>query len=168
MNRRAVFFAVLLAGCASAPPPAPVTQTTASAGPSTTTGVTPSAGPFVECDLVCERAKVVSAQPDHHAQATANVNRVLEAMHPQLLACYEKRVVASPDAHGFITVDILVAPDGSVRDVGTTGGALLGARTMDCIVEQVRKAKFDPPHGGGTMRVEVPFSLRTAAQAELQ
>lgn len=167
MNRSILFGSLLVVGCAAAPPPPAVAQTTSSTSTMTSTSTSTST-PFVECDLVCERAKVISAQPDYHAQATANVNRVLEAMHPQLLACYTKRVTASPNAHGFIVVDILVAPDGTVRDVGATGGALLGQRTMDCLVEQVRKAKFDPPHGGGTMRVEVPFSLHSASLADAQ
>lgn len=122
-----------------------------------------TANPVVECDLVCERAQVVRRtlnEPDYHAQATASANRILDAMHPDLLACYKKRVAINPAAHGFITVAIVVGPDGHIRDVETTGGAILGEGTMGCIVERVKKATFEPPHGGGTMRIEVPFSLR--------
>lgn len=154
--RRLVALTPLLVACAAPPPPqAPASTTSAPSTEEVT------AEPQVVCDLVCEQAKVAALDtPDHTAKATANANAVLAAMQPDLLACYAKRVAMSPHAHASITVDIIVAPDGSVRDVETTGGALLGEATMGCIVRRVKLARFDPPHGGGTMRIHVPFSLR--------
>jgi hypothetical protein len=87
-------------------------------------------------------------------------------MEPDLLACYKARIVVRPAAHGFITTDILIGPDGHVRGVETTGGALLGRTTMKCITSRIERAAFDPPHGGGTLRVHVPFTLRRVAQGE--
>ncbi len=154
---------IALVACASSPPPKPVTATT-------TTTAAKEATPDAEaCDLVCERADVVPRPadgPDYHALATENANKVLEAMHPDLLACYTKRVAVAPNAHAFLTVDVVIGPDGKVRNVETTGGALLGAATMSCLTDRIRKATFDPPHGGGTLRVHVPFTLRRAARGE--
>lgn len=90
----------------------------------------------------------------------------LRARADRLLACYKKRVAANPNAHGFITVDIIVDPDGKVRNVETTGGAILGDATMSCLVQRVKRASFDPPHNGGTLRIHVPFSLRRVAPGE--
>ena len=121
------------------------------------------------CDLVCERAQIVPRPadgPDYHEKATANANTVIEAMHEDLLACYKKRVAANPNAHGFITIDVIVGPDGRVRDVETTGGAVLGETTMSCLVQRVKRASFDPPHNGGTLRIHVPFSLRRVAPGD--
>jgi hypothetical protein len=87
-------------------------------------------------------------------------------MHDDLLACYKKRVAVNPRAHGFITVDVVIDPDGRVRDVETTGGAILGEVTMGCLVERIKRGSFDPPHGGGTLRVQVPFSLRPVAPGD--
>jgi hypothetical protein len=128
-----------------------------------------TAEPVVECDLVCERARVVprpADAPDFHAKATEDANAVLDAMHDDLLACYKKRVAVNPNAHAFITVDIVIAPDGRVRTVETTGGALLGDGTMSCIANRIKRGAFAAPHGGGTLRIHVPFSLRRVAPGE--
>jgi hypothetical protein len=169
---------LLLVGCAAtAAPKAPghttttsgttTAATTAGAAPPVTNGaIEATAEPVVECDLVCEPAEVVlrtNDTPDYHAHATANANRVLEAMHPDLLACYTKRLAVRPDAHAFLTIDLVIGPDGRVRWVETTGGALLGPSTMKCIVDRVSQASFEPPHGGGTLRIHVPFALRRTA-----
>jgi hypothetical protein len=125
--------------------------------------------PVTECDLVCERAQAqarASDQPDYTMQATANANSVLEGMHDDLLGCYKKRVAVNPNAHGFITVDIVIDASGRVQAVETTGGAILGDGTMSCIVSRIKRAAFDPPHGGGTLRIHVPFSLRRVAPGE--
>jgi hypothetical protein len=87
-------------------------------------------------------------------------------MHDDLLACYTTRLRGSPNAHGFITVDIVIGPAGAVEDVETQGGALLGNAAMACIVNRIKRGQFDSPHGGGTMRLEVPFTLRRVAPDE--
>lgn len=163
-------FALAGLGCASSPPRAaspPGETTTTSASPATPAPAesTAAAGEdqAVMCDLVCEEAKIVprsTDEPDYTAAATDNANQVLRSMHDDLLACYTTRLAVNPRAHGFITVDILVAPDGKVRDVQTTGGAVLGDKTMSCIVHRIKQATFAPPHGGGTLHIQAPFSLR--------
>jgi hypothetical protein len=170
---RLVVFAAL-AGCAApAQPLAAAPVTAPSAAPASASPESKSAeitaNAQTECDLVCERAQIVPRPadgPDYHEKATANANLVLEGMHDDLLACYKKRVAVDPDAHGFITVDIVIDPTGKVRAVETTGGAVLGDGTMSCLVERVKRASFEPPHGGGTLRIHVPFSLRRVAPGD--
>jgi hypothetical protein len=155
-------------GTSNTAPPEGTTTTPVPAAP-TAPAVVVSAEPQTICDLVCEQARVVAPQadtPGSLTQATENANKVIEAMQGDLLACYKKRVAVNPKAHGFILVDILVGPDGHVRTVDTTGGAILGEGTMKCIVDRVRTAVFAPPHAGGTLRIQVPFSLRSAAPGE--
>lgn len=172
----AASFALLVAtgttvGCASPGPP----KTPAAAVPNPETTAATPASPEITtssqsfCDLVCERARVVARPadgPDYNEKATANANAVLEAMHDDLLSCYKKRVAVNPDAHGFITVDIVIDQGGHVATVETTGGAILGDSTMGCLVKRLRSASFDPPHGGGTLRIHVPFSLRRVAPGD--
>jgi hypothetical protein len=136
----------LVAACATNPPPAaPETQTTT----------------ITSADMPAETARNVQIlpEPDYTARETANAEAVLGTMHEDLLACYKKRLAANPAAHGYITVDIVIGPDGRVRTTETTGGAILGDATMRCIVQRIERATFEPPHGGGTLRVQVPFSL---------
>ena len=169
-----VISALVLVACASSSPGArpPVTSETT---PSSATVPRESGerelvvDPVVPCDLVCEQAQVVPRPadgPDHHALATRNANEVLEAMQPDLLACYAKRVAVSPKAHAFLTVDVIIGPDGAVRHVETTGGALLGSATLGCLERRIRQATFAPPHGGGTLRIHVPFALRPVTKGD--
>ena len=161
---------IALVACSPAASPpllAVAVPTSAEAKPAPTTEIT--ANTQTTCDLVCERAQIVPRPadgPDYHEKASANANTVIEAMHEDLLACYKKRVAVNPNAHGFITVDVIVGPDGNVRDVETTGGAVLGETTMSCLVQRVKRASFDPPHNGGTLRIHVPFSLRRVAPGD--
>jgi hypothetical protein len=122
------------------------------------------------CDLVVEAPVVVprpADEPDHHARAVANANQVIEDLTPDLLACYKARVAKDPRAHGFITTDIVVGPDGHVLRVETTGGAVLGPATMGCIVHRIERATFEPPHGGGTQHIMIPWNLRRVEPGEL-
>ena len=169
--------AVALLGCAGATAPrAPAAPAMTGASTATVSpasekaaGTEITANAVTECDLVCERAQIVPRPadgPDYNARATANANAVLEGMHDDLLACYKKRVAVNPNAHGFITVDVVIDGEGQVRNVDTTGGAALGEGTMSCIVHRIQRGSFERPHGGGTLHIHVPFSLRRVASGE--
>jgi hypothetical protein len=121
------------------------------------------------CDVVCERARIVarpSDTPDHTARAEANANAVFAAMHDDLLGCYTKRLRAAPKAHASIAVELVVAADGQVQRVESTGGALLGRAALACVVRRIERARFEPPNGGGTLRVQTIFTLRPQTDAE--
>jgi outer membrane biosynthesis protein TonB len=156
----AALASALLAACSSTPPAkAPVP---AADPPAVTTTAAEAEAPPT-CDLVCEGAQVIAkgAQtPDYNQAAVEDANRKITEMHDDLLACYTKRLASKPTAHGFITVDIIVEADGHVRNVETTGGALLGEGAMACIVTRIKAATFAPVHGGGTQRIHIPFALR--------
>jgi hypothetical protein len=156
-----VLLLACVASCASAGRPPPAEPVAAAPVESAQVAAPP---PPPECALHCEPAQMLPRldpmQPDYTQEETEDAGRVLDAMRPDLLQCYARRVRAYPQAHGFITVDVVIGPDGSVRAVETTGGAVLGETTMGCIVKRIERARFAPPHGGGTLRVRVPFSLR--------
>ncbi len=164
-------FAVALASalataCSSTPAPkapAPAPNDPAPAAETPPVVTTTAAEVAPTCDLVCEGAQVIAkgAQtPDYNRAAVDDANRKVNEMHDDLLACYTKRLTVQPKAHGFITVDIVVEADGHVRNVETTGGALLGEGAMACIVARIKGATFAPVHGGGTQRIHIPFALR--------
>lgn len=149
--------------------PASMAATTSAAPAPPTESELPQNSTPAECVLSCEAPQMIprpSIEPDYTQREIDNANEVLAAMHDDILACYKKRVRARPDAHGFITVDILVGAGGRVAHVDTTGGAVLGEGTMRCIVDCIERGEFEPPHGGGTIHVRVPFSLRRVAPGE--
>jgi hypothetical protein len=119
------------------------------------------------CDLVCGGATVMRHEiaPAESAdfytnEAVEKANAALGGMHDDLLTCYTARVKVYPKAHAFLTIDIVVGPDGRVQGVETQGGALLGDGAMKCIVDRIKQGEFAPPPRGGTMRLQVPFTLR--------
>jgi hypothetical protein len=128
-----------------------------------TTSPEPAAPPSVApdaCVLVCGNATV--AHPDvpkleTHVDEAENADAVFASMHEDLLACYKARVIELPSAHAFLTV--VVAPDGSVQKVDTTGGALFGDRTMRCVTRRIHQASFAPVRGGGTIHIQIPLSF---------
>jgi hypothetical protein len=152
------FGGVLGAACASAPaPPSGATTTTAAS-------VDPTA-----CVLECGSAMAVSGavvMPDHHADAVANADAVFAAMHDDLVACYRPAAARDSRAHAFVTVDVVLNPDGSVRSVATTGGAMLGDAGLACISRRVKRATFAPVWGGGTLRLSIPMSFRRVSPDE--
>ncbi len=166
--------ALTAVACKEAPPPAAPSPTTSSAP----TSSAPAGDAPEKCDLVCGAAQVTagpttttagpapSSTPDHHATAVANADEVFARMHDDLLACYSARVRQKPEAHAFLGIDVVLDPDGSVRSVDATGGALLGDKAMKCIVDRVKKGKFAPVHGGGTLRIHVPFTFRRVGPDE--
>jgi hypothetical protein len=178
--------AVVVAACVSTSPPAapssltPPVATRETPAPRSIAAPTDDTAPMssnaaapkeskVLCELVCEHAEVVpraADQPDYTAKATENANRVLEAMKGDLLTCYKKRILAYPQAQGFLSVQISVGDDGRVRSVNTTGGGTLGEGTIACVVKHIKRGVFEPHHGGGSMEIRVPFSMRRAVTGE--
>jgi hypothetical protein len=109
--------------------------------------------------------RLEAPQLEYHVDEAENADAAFASMHGDLLACYRARVAESPKAHASLVVDLVIAPDGSVRTVETTGGALFGDRTMRCITSRIRRAAFAPVRGGGTLHIQIPlaFSLRGPA-----
>ena len=119
-----------------------------------------------ECQLYCGAPRMVPRvvpEPDYTQREIDDATTVMASMTDDLLACYKKRLRVNPKAHAFITVDVLVGSDGRVRKVDTTGGAILGNQTMACVVHRIEQGVFEPPHGGGNIHVQMPFSLRVVS-----
>lgn len=154
-----VVFAALVVACASKPPPPPVTTSSAALTTPSEKEAADVEPATIGCELVCEGARIDGV--DHHAAAVADADRVVGAMHEDLLACYRKRLVTNPRAHASLTFDIVIEPDGTVRKIETTGGAMLGDKTIRCMTERLERGVFAPVHGGGTLRIHVPITLRT-------
>jgi hypothetical protein len=103
---------------------------------------------------------------DDVTRATQNANKVLDGIRADLLACFQNRIRAKPQAEPFMRLGIVVGADGKVTDVVTSESRLVSARAVSCLGDTVRRVSFDPPRGRGTMRIEVPFTLRKAEETE--
>ena len=121
------------------------------------------------CVLVCGNAAATHLEIptlDHHVDEAENADGVFASMHGDLLACYRARVAELRDAHAYLMVDLVVAADGSVRKVETTGGALFGDRTMQCITRRIQRASFAPVRGGGTLHIQIPLNFTQQGPTE--
>jgi hypothetical protein len=160
-------FVCLAAACSSSHvPTAPALSPSLAADPSSGAGPAASGPEQVECRLHCDAPRFVprvAPEPDYTQREIDNATEVLSSMKDDLLRCYTKRLRSRPDARAFLTVDILVGNDGHVRRVDTTGGAQLGDPALACIVHRIEKGVFEPPHGGGNIHVQMPFTLEVAA-----
>ena len=157
--------ALICACSATATQREPVAATTTATPTAPTTAELESSPAPEKCVLVCGGAaavRVEAAVSDYHDADVANADNVFASMHGDLLACYKARIGERPNAHAYLVVDMVVAPDGSVRSVETTGGALLGDRAMRCITQRIQRATFEPVRGGGTLHVQVPLAFTRA------
>lgn len=159
---RVVLGSVLLLACANGPPPPRVATTTTTSAAVEPPSLEPAS---VACEGECGDVHVV-AEPDYHAAAVADADRVIASMHDDLLACYRQRLLTNARAHAFVTLDVLVEESGRVRSVETSGGAMLGEATLKCLRSRVARASFAPVHGGGTLHFQIPLTLRTAGSGE--
>lgn len=154
----ASLFVASSVACASSPPP-PAPAPTSGPTPVTAAEIAEAQPATIGCELVCEGARIEGV--DHHAAAVKNADEVVAAMHDDLLACYQARVRTHPRANASLTFDIVIGPDGSVRSIETTGGSMLGPKTVKCMTDRLERGTFAPVYGGGTLRIHVPITLRT-------
>ena len=148
MRRRSTFLGLLflssLVGCgAAAPPPStPVSETTL------TSASLPAA------TALEDPVPLPPLEPDYHAQAIADADKVVAAMHDDLVRCGAR---AWGDASVY--AEVVIGPDGDVLGLTTTGGANLGERAMRCIRRRIERATFAPVHGGGTLHLTIPLTF---------
>ena len=103
-------------------------------------------------------AAVVDAPPpqppvtvDDPTRVERDASAVFRAMHGDFLRCFGRA-----QRRAFVTVDVLVGPQGEVRSVETFPS---GQPLTTCIARRVARATFPPPRDGGTARVRVPFAF---------
>lgn len=82
--------------------------------------------------------------------------RVFASMHDDFLRC-----LATSKGSAFIGVEVVLTPNGNVRRVKTTGGALAGERAMSCIERRIIRARFPRSRDGAANRVTTSFAYRS-------
>lgn len=87
---------------------------------------------------------------------------VIQAARPAIRRCFDARR-GSKDAYGKLLVRFVIGADGVVsaaerHDLST----LSDAPVSDCVLAVVKRLKFPPPRGGGTVSVTYPFFFERA------
>jgi len=112
-------------------------------------------------DSITEGNSVFADSETFTIRETRNADAIVASMHDDFLACFKKHARTARSGE-TISLDILIGSDGKVKDVAGTSAPGL-ALVRECILRRVREANFDPPHGGGTLRIHVPEALRVEA-----
>ena len=90
-----------------------------------------------------------------------DVSRVVNEHSNQLIACYEKVLIADPGLAGKITLDWTVKMDGLVKDVRVASSTLSNPKVAVCVVDAVKGWKFPKPVGGEAL-ISYPFLFRSS------
>ncbi len=88
----------------------------------------------------------------------AEIRRVINGPpRKQVRTCYEHRLKDNNLLQGQMTVMLMIAPSGAVRNVSVSG-SLRDAQVYSCVKRVARTWKFPRPEGG-CVRTAVPFTM---------
>jgi len=74
--------------------------------------------------------------------------------------CYTRELRRNPDLQGTVKVRFVIDRDGGVKYAAIRGSELGNAIVEDCVVDEMRKLRFPPPSGEGTVIVTYPFAFK--------
>ncbi len=84
------------------------------------------------------------------------VRRVVRVRFSALRACYEKVIKTNPKLEGTVTVSFAIQPDGSMKDLKTTG-SLTDAAVLGCVTKNFLSMAFPEPEKKATVTVTYPL-----------
>lgn len=91
----------------------------------------------------------------------AIIKRYMKRNVDKIAYCYEKQLLAKPGIAGTITVQFLIAPNGSVQSSTGTG---FDGQVSSCVASVVKNISFPAPKNGGAVQVNYPFNFHAAGQ----
>jgi len=163
---------VLVAGCASSPPPAqPVTAQPAPPPPAQQAPAVEPEQPapvatVTEDDAVAAGTSSLAAGPqvaigDPKSAGDldkAVIRRYVRRNIQKIRACYEAELANVPKLAGTLTVQFVIGRDGKVISANPSG--LGNWNVENCVAEVIQKIEFPKPRGGGSIQVSYPFTFR--------
>ncbi|RPH66949.1 MAG: TonB family protein [Myxococcaceae bacterium] len=88
------------------------------------------------------------------------VREVVSSNRAELRSCYERALLDDPHLSGACTVRIVIAKDGTVGTAGIQGSTLHSLSMQRCVLQLVRKWRFQPPADGRPAAVDYPLTFR--------
>ena len=95
-----------------------------------------------------------------------DIRRIFESHLGEMGACYERALVNQPHLAGRVTMQFIVAGDGSVSDARLDSSTLNSPATEVCIAKQPCKWRFPPTIGGGPVIVTYPLKLQASGDQQ--
>jgi hypothetical protein len=91
-----------------------------------------------------------------------DIRRIFQSHLYEMRGCYERALVNRPNLSGRLTIQFIVAGDGSVSDARLDSSTLDSPVTEVCSAKQPCKWRFPPTIGGGPVIVIYPLKLQTS------
>jgi len=106
--------------------------------------------------VVCLHAPV-SAHADEGQLNKDAIKALVQKHRAEIKQCYEAGLTDNPSLAGKVVVDFTIGSTGEVTEASVKESTL-GREDIDaCLVSVVDGWRFDPPKGGGFVRVTYPF-----------
>lgn len=87
----------------------------------------------------------------------ALIDQVVKRQLETFRFCYQRELSRSPELAGKVTVQFVIAPDGSVSRSSVKSSSLGSAAVESCLADRMRRLSFPAPRGGGIVMVSYPF-----------
>jgi hypothetical protein len=89
----------------------------------------------------------------------AIIRRYIRQNIDKISYCYEKQLLAKPGLGGTVSVQFLIAGNGSVQ---ASSGSGLDNEVAGCVAGVIKNIKFPAPKNGGNVQVNYPFNFHPA------
>lgn len=91
----------------------------------------------------------------------AIIKRYVKRQLAKISYCYEHELLAKPDISGTVTVQFIIAANGTVSK---SVGAGMDSTVANCVAGVVGNIRFPQPTNGGIVQVTYPFTFRAAGR----
>jgi len=91
----------------------------------------------------------------------AIIKRYIKRNVDKIAYCYEKQLLASPGLGGAMSVQFLIAPNGTVQ---ASNGSGFNGEVASCVAGVIKSINFPAPKNGGSVQVNYPFNFHAAGQ----
>lgn len=89
------------------------------------------------------------------------IKRYIKRNVDKIAYCYEKQLLANPGLGGAMTVQFLIAANGSVQ---ASSGSGFNSEVASCVAGVIKTINFPAPKNGGSVQVNYPFNFHAAGQ----
>jgi hypothetical protein len=93
------------------------------------------------------------------------VSKVINSHLYRISSCYTDALQTQPELRGKVVVEFFIGPLGKVVSSRAARVEQLSTGVVTCILDDVQTWKFDPPEGGGVVKITYPFTFKSEDKA---
>ena len=96
------------------------------------------------------------------ALAADVIKKVINENKNQVRYCYEVELQRNQNLEGRVVVRWVIGATGEVAQALVAESTIKNANVEECLIGKIKKWKFPPPAGGGTVEVKYPFVFKAS------